>query len=207
MSLTLILIIITSAISIYAWQNHNLLNKWILHPYSVYTKNTWFQFLTSGFLHADWTHLLFNMFSFFFFGSVVEVVLISEYGYTTGILLFLAFYLGGIIVSDIPTYLKHKHNPAYRALGASGGVAAIIFSSILFYPINDICLYGLLCVPGFILGILYLIYSYYQSKRMSDNINHDAHFYGAVYGVVLTLILVPSAGPQFIEQISGWSIF
>lgn len=207
LSVTLILIIITVGISWYAWQNYDVMNRWVFQPYAVQRDNSWYRFLTSGFLHADFTHLFFNMFTFFFFGQAVEQTFSYLFGSTTGILIYLLIYLGGIIVSDIPTYLKHRNDPGYRALGASGGVASVVFSSILFYPTQDICLYAILCIPGFILGVLYLMYSYFSRKRMGDNINHDAHFYGAVYGFVLSLILVPQALPNFFEQISTWRLF
>ncbi len=207
MSVTLILIIITVAISFYAWQNEGLMHKWIFQPYAVQRDNSWYRFLTSGFLHADMTHLFFNMFTFFFFGQAVERTFSVIFGAEMGILMYLLIYLGGVIVSDIPTFFKHRNDPPYRALGASGGVAAVVFSSILFYPTQDICLYGLLCVPGFILGVLYLMYSYFSGKKMGDNINHDAHLYGAVYGFVLSLAMVPQALPSFIDQIANWRLF
>lgn len=209
MSVTIILIILTVAVSWYAFQNADLTHRWIFHPYSVQVNNEWYRFITSGFLHADFTHLLFNMLGLYFFGRVVEYVFTASFGDVVGIALYMLIYVGGIIVSDIPTYLKHRDNPGYRALGASGGVAAVIFSSILFNPIADICLYFLLCLPGFILGVLYLIYSYYKGQQGagSDNINHDAHFYGAVYGIALSLILIPRSGPNFVEQLFQWQGF
>ncbi|GAB3194974.1 membrane associated rhomboid family serine protease [Pontibacter aydingkolensis] len=207
MSVTLILIVITVAISLYAWQNDSLMHKWIFQPYAVQRDNSWYRFITSGFLHADYTHLFFNMFTFYFFGGAVEQTFQVIFGPTTGILLYLLVYLGGIIVSDIPTFIKHRNDPPYRALGASGGVASVVFASILFYPTQDICLYAILCIPGFILGVLYLVYSYFSGKKMGDNINHDAHFYGAVYGFVLSLILVPQALPNFFSEIAGWRMF
>jgi membrane associated rhomboid family serine protease len=206
MSITLILIIITVAISWYAFKNQDLMQKWIFYPYTVNRDNSWYRFLTSGFLHADLTHLFFNMFTLYFFGNNVEYTFIGGFGQTTGILLFLLIYIGGIIVSDIPTYIKHRHDPGYKALGASGGVAAVVFSSILFYPTQDICLYAVLCIPGFILGVLYLMYSYFSGKRMGDNINHDAHLYGALYGFIVSLAIAPQAGPMFIDQIAGWRL-
>ena len=206
MSVTLILIIITVGISWYAFSNHSLMEKWIFYPYTVNRDNSWHRFITSGFLHADFSHLFFNMFTLYFFGSNVEYTFVGGFGAVTGILIYLLIYIGGIIVSDIPTYIKHRNDPGYRALGASGGVAAVVFSSILFYPTSDICLYAVLCIPGFILGILYLMYSYFSGKRMGDNINHDAHFYGALYGFILSLAIVPQAGPMFIDQIAGWRL-
>ncbi|MCC9165355.1 rhomboid family intramembrane serine protease [Pontibacter harenae] len=207
MSVTIILIIITVGISWYAWQNADIMHKWIFQPYAVQRDNSWYRFITSGFLHADFTHLLFNMLTLFFFGDAVEMTFSMIFGPTTGILLYLLVYLGGIIVADIPTYIKHRNNPVYRALGASGGVSSVVFASILFYPTNNICLYFLLCLPGFILGVLYIMYSYYQDKRMGDNVNHSAHLVGALYGFVLSLILVPQALPNFFEQISNWRMF
>ncbi|MFD2513981.1 rhomboid family intramembrane serine protease [Pontibacter locisalis] len=207
MSVTLILIVITVGISIYAWQNQELIHKWILQPYAVQRDNSWYRFVTSGFIHADFTHLFFNMFTFYFFGGLVERTFEIVFGPTTGILIYLLLYIGGIIISDIPTYIKHRNDPSYRALGASGGVAAVVFSSILFYPTQDICLYAILCIPGFILGVLYVVYSYYSGRKMEGNINHDAHLYGAVYGFVLSLILVPQAFPNFVTEISNWRLF
>lgn len=207
MSVTIILIILTVAVSWYAFQNDQLTHRWIFHPYSVQVNNEWHRFITSGFLHADFTHLFFNMLALYFFGRVVEYVFMATFGDAIGIALYLFIYIGGIIVSDIPTYLKHRDNPAYRALGASGGVSAVIFSSILFNPISDICLYFFICLPGFILGLLYLIYSYYKGRQGADAINHDAHFYGAVYGIVVSLILIPRAGPNFVEQLFQWQGF
>jgi membrane associated rhomboid family serine protease len=202
MSVTIILILLTVGISIYAWSNPDLMHKWIFHPFSVSKYHQYYRFITSGFLHADWGHLLFNMFSFYMFARIVEQELINYHNQTAVILLFLLIYIGGIIVSDIYTYFKQRNNFDYRALGASGGVSAIIFSSILLEPFSGI---GIFPIPfpiwGFVFGFLYLIYSYYQSKRMGDNVNHDAHFYGAIYGFVLTIFLVPNALQEFIHDI------
>ena len=206
MSITLILIILTSGISIYAWSHQDLLDNWVFHPFSVNKKNQWYRFVTSGFLHADWTHLFFNMLSLYFFGEVVERVFMASFGYEIGIALYLLIYLGGMIIADIPTYIKHKKDFDYRALGASGAVSAIIFSSILFNPLNLICLFAFICMPGFIFGVIYLIYSYYQGQRMGGGINHSAHFYGAVFGFVVSLLLLPGSGLNFIEQIGAWRL-
>ncbi|PIQ20535.1 MAG: rhomboid family intramembrane serine protease [Cytophagales bacterium CG18_big_fil_WC_8_21_14_2_50_42_9] len=208
MSITIVLILLTVGISIYAWSNPDLMRKWIFHPFSVDKYHQYYRFVTSGFLHADWGHLLFNMFSFFMFARVVEQIFISYHGVQNGILLFLLVYLGGIVVSDIYTYFKQRRNYEYRALGASGGVSAIIFSSILLNPLSGIIIFPIpFPIRGFIFGFLYLVYSYYQGKRMGDNVNHDAHFYGAVYGFVLTIFLVPNALENFISQIQNWHIF
>ena len=201
----LILIGLTVAISAYAWSNRDLLEAWIMEPYVIARNGQWYRLLTSGFLHADWSHLLFNMFAFYSFSPVVLGTLARVHGATMGLGLFLLLYLGGIIVSDLPTYFKHRDDRHYRSLGASGGVAAIVFASILFYPTGKIGILFLppeLGIPSFLFGFLYLAYSYYMARRQGDGINHDAHFYGALYGVLLTLALVPGVLPLFIQQIA-----
>ena len=206
-SLTLILIAITVVVSLIGFRNPDLTHRWMLSPYRMKQLGQYHQLLTSGFLHADLGHLAFNMLSLFFFGPVVEYYFTARFGETTGALLFLLLYLGGIIISDVPSYRKHLHNPNFHALGASGGVAGVIFSSILFNPLNEICLFGILCLPGFVMGALYLIYSVVQGKRGQDNINHDAHIYGALFGVALTLLLVPESFGSFVEQLLSYQLF
>ncbi len=206
MSITLILIVLTSGISIYAWSHPDLLDKWVFHPFSINKKNQWYRFITSGFLHADWTHLFFNMLSLYFFGEALERVFMGLFGVEMGVAAYLLIYLGGMIVADIATYIKHKNDFDYRALGASGAVSAAIFASILFNPLNSICLFAFICMPGFIFGIIYLIYSYYQAERMSG-VNHSAHFYGAVFGFVVSFLLVDNAGINFIQQVISWRMF
>ncbi|WP_347159903.1 rhomboid family intramembrane serine protease [Pontibacter chitinilyticus] len=207
LNLTFILIGITVLVSWAAWQKPEMMHQLIFQPYAVQRDNSWYRFLTSGFLHADFSHLFFNMFTLYFFGTNVEYTFTGIFGLIPGELCYLLVYLGGIIVSDIPTFLKHRNDPPYRALGASGGVASVLFASILFYPITPVCLFAALCVPGFIFGVLYMMYSYFSGRRMAGNINHDAHFYGALYGFVLSLALVPQTLPNFFEQISQWRLF
>ncbi|QNE41180.1 rhomboid family intramembrane serine protease [Hymenobacter sp. NBH84] len=205
MDITLILVVLTAIISVYAWSNPTFLDKWILSPFLVAKRQEYYRFLTSGFLHADWMHLLFNMFAFFSFGQLVQGSFEQIFGFEGSLWRYLMLYLGGIIVSDIPTYFRHRRDPDYRSLGASGGVASVIFSGILFQPIGGIHIFPIpFSIPGFIFGFLYLGYSYYMGRRSGDNINHDAHFYGALYGVVLTLFFIPQIGPYFIQQIQQY---
>ncbi|AMM52784.1 protease [Rufibacter sp. DG15C] len=204
MSITIILILITVGVSIYAWRNQNLMENWVHHPQSVAQHNEWWRLLTSGFLHADFGHLFFNMFSFYMFGGVVEQYFMAIFGSTLGIVLYLTLYLGAIVLSDLPTYFKHKNDRNYYSLGASGGVAAIIFSSIYFNPTSEMIIFPIpLPIKGYIFGALYLIYSYYQARRAGDGINHSAHFYGALFGVVFTVGMVPEYFPRFLELIIG----
>ncbi|RSK47991.1 rhomboid family intramembrane serine protease [Hymenobacter rigui] len=207
LSPTLVLAVLTAGISLYAWSNPAFYDSWILDPYRVKRHNDWYRFITSGFLHADFGHLLFNMLAFYSFSQTVEYIFLQLFGPTTGVLYFLLLYLGGIVVSDIPTYLRHRDDPGYRSLGASGGVASVIFSAILFNPTAKIGIFPLppqLGIPGFLFGFLYLAYSYYMGRRRGDNINHDAHFYGALYGVVLTFLLLPKVGGIFWQQVQNY---
>ncbi|WP_080238268.1 rhomboid family intramembrane serine protease [Spirosoma rigui] len=206
MSVTLILIVVTAGISLLAWNNPSLMDRWIMNPYQVARRGQYYRLLTSGFLHADWGHLFFNMLSLYFFGGVIEQVFTALFG-TLGPLYLVGFYLIAILISDIPTFLKHRNDPGYNSLGASGGVSAIVFAAILFSPLSQICLYFALCVPGFIFGALYLAYSYYESRRGMGSVNHDAHFYGALFGIVFMIVLYPAVLPNFIQQVAGWRLF
>lgn len=206
MSLTVIIILVTVAISYYAWQNPAVMDKLILNPARVSQKNQYYRFITSGFIHADFGHLLFNMLTFWFIGEGIERLFNSLFG-PNGSFYFLALYILGIIVSDIPTFLKHRNNSGYNSLGASGGVAAVLFAAVLYAPLLEICLYFLLCIPGFIFGILFIGYSFYESRRGSGFVNHDAHMYGAIFGMLFMAVVYPAAVPGFFEQISGWRLF
>jgi membrane associated rhomboid family serine protease len=207
MSVTLLIILITVGISVWAWNNYAVMNRWIMNPYQVASRGQYYRFLTSGFLHADWGHLFFNMFSFYIFGGFVERVFALLFG-AKGPIYLIGFYLAGIIVSDIPTFLKYRNDPGYNSLGASGGVASIIFASIIFAPLQKIALIFIpIGIPGFIFGPLYLAYSYYESRQGRGTINHDAHIYGALFGVLFIILVYPAALPQFFEQISEWRLF
>jgi membrane associated rhomboid family serine protease len=176
-------------------------------PYRIKQRNQWDRFILSGFIHKDYMHLLFNMFTFYFFGGVVERFFKFQFGLELGGLIFIGFYLVAIVVADIPTYLKEQRNSYYQALGASGGTSATIFASIILVPLSDICLFGILCLPGFLLGGFFLIYSFVKGQQGQDNINHDAHLYGAIFGIVCILLLSPSSAGMFLEQILSYQPF
>ncbi|PRY84578.1 rhomboid family intramembrane serine protease [Mongoliibacter ruber] len=207
LSATVILIIITALTSYQAWKKPALMERWMFTPYAIKHRGQWDRFVLSGFIHKDSMHLLFNMFTFYFFGRVIEMYLTYKLGMGLGILTYVAFYIAAIVIADIPTYLKHSDNSYYRALGASGGVAATVFASIILMPLSDICLFGLLCLPGFALGILFLIYSVVKGKKGDDAINHDAHLYGALFGIIFILILSPQSAMDFVEQIKNFRLF
>ncbi|ACF13433.1 Rhomboid family protein [Chloroherpeton thalassium ATCC 35110] len=165
-----------------------------LHPYSVVHRGKWYMLLTSGFLHADLNHLFFNVFSYFFFASALEQIVGAE--------AFAVIFLGSVVLSDIPSVLKYKDDPAYRSLGASGGVSGVIFSYILYDPLSKIYLFLIpIGIPAAVFAVLYLAYSFYASERGMDNINHSAHFWGAMVGVLLTVVQNPSVLQIFWSQL------
>jgi len=198
--MTLFIIIITIVTSMLAFSKPDFTEKLILQPYLVQHKKEWFRMVTSGFLHADWLHLLVNMFVLFSFGGVVNMYYKYFFG-NLGNLYFVGLYLTSIFAANVSTLFKYKDVYAYRSLGASGAVSAVVFASILFQPLSKIYLYGIIGIPGIIAGIMYLVYSQYASKKQNDNINHDAHFYGAVYGIIYTLVFKPKIFFYFIDQI------
>jgi membrane associated rhomboid family serine protease len=197
MSYTLIILIITVLVSIVAFRNEELFNKLILWPKRMYQSKEYYRLLTSGFIHADQIHLIFNMIALFFFGPIVE-----QYFKGVGIPVFLfpVLYLVGIIAASIPSLLKHKNDGYYRSLGASGGVAAVLFAFIYFDPWQIITIW-FIPVPGIIAAVAYLIYSAYMSRHGKTNVNHDAHFWGAVFGFIFTLLLAPDHGENFLHEL------
>ncbi|MCS7018025.1 MAG: rhomboid family intramembrane serine protease [Cytophagales bacterium] len=207
LSLVSIIVLVTVAISVYVFTRPDWQERLMLNPYRISRKGEWYRFVTSGLIHQGWVHLLFNMFTFYFFGRWMEHYFVIVYGKTLGYLLFLLLYVGGIIVADIPTYFKYKNTPYYNSLGASGGVSAVIFATIFYNPTEEVCLYAFFCLPGFVWGGIYLAYSYFYDQRGADNINHSAHFYGALYGFLLAFLIRPAAIQHFIDAVMHWSLF
>ncbi len=206
MNITLVLILITVGVSVWAWRSPSLMDSWVLNPYDVVHKNQYYRLLTSGFLHADFGHLFFNMFSLYLFGSQIEQIFALLFG-ASGEIYLVIFYLLAIVISDIPTLIRHRNDKNYNSLGASGGVSSIIFGAILFFPLNKVYLYGIIGFPGFIFGILYIGYSFYESRQNRGTINHDAHLYGALFGILFMAVVYPAVIPHFFEQVSQWKLF
>ncbi|MCY7351395.1 MAG: rhomboid family intramembrane serine protease [Cytophagaceae bacterium] len=204
-SLTIILILVNVAASIYAFQNEAVMRRWMLNPYTISRRNEYWRFITSGFIHADWGHLIFNMISLYFFGDIVERTLAALAGPDMAKIMYLALYLLGIIISDLPTFFQHRNDPGYNSLGASGGVSSVVFAGIVFYPLAPIYIFFIpIGIPGFIFGFLYLAYSYYEARRGAGYVNHSAHLWGAMFGVLFVVLLVPDVVPAFIEQIRSY---
>jgi membrane associated rhomboid family serine protease len=199
--MTLYIIIITSIISLIALSNAQLMSALIFDPTLIKSKKQYYRFVTCGFLHGDFFHLFVNMFVLYSFGEAVEYYYSKVFGEHAWII-YVLLYLSSIFAANVFTYYKHQNNYSYRSLGASGAVSAVVFTSILFAPFSKIYLYGIIGLPGILLGIIYLIYSYYMSRReTTDNINHDAHWQGAVYGILFTLALKPQVFLIFINEL------
>ena len=198
--LTLPIILVTSIISILTFNRSDLMARYQFNAYMIKHRNQWYRFITHAFLHADWMHLIVNMLVLYSFGQFVEMNLAVHFGDISPIL-YLVLYFGAVIISSITTFQKHKDDHWYNAVGASGAVSAVIFSSVIFNPFMYILLYGILPLPAILWAALYVAYSMYMGNRQSDNINHDAHLWGGFFGMVFTLILSPTIAQQFIQQI------
>ncbi|WP_298734993.1 rhomboid family intramembrane serine protease [uncultured Chitinophaga sp.] len=175
------------------------IDKLSMWPYMVKEHKQYYRFITAGLVHADYMHLGFNMLTMWFFGKYIELIFQDLFG---GKLYFLLFYVLALIVSDIPSYFRHRNNYGYRSIGASGAVSAVVFAFILFQPWAKIVVF-VIPMPAIIYGVLFLGYSVYMSRRGGDGINHDAHFWGAVFGVVFPLAIRPELAGYFIQQISS----
>lgn len=195
---TLVLIAITCILSLVCFSNADMRGKMIMWPPAVSEKREYFRFISSGFIHADGSHLLFNMLTLFFFGRNLEPLFVELGLGRTG---YLLFYLGGIIVSEIPSYLKHKNDEYYYSLGASGAISAVVFALILFAPWATIYLKFIIPIPFILYGVGYLIYSAYMSRKGGDHINHSAHLWGALFGIAFMAVVTPEVFKSFIEQL------
>lgn len=199
--ITYILIGITVLISLMAFSNETLMPKLIFNPYVIDKRKQYYRFITAGFIHADFFHLFFNMYALFLFGGIVENKLIDLFG-INGIWIYLLLYISALVMSSTFSYYKYKENPHYNALGASGAVSAVLFASIIIYPSMKLMIMPIpIPISSYILGPLYLAYSYYMGRNGKDNIGHDAHFFGAIWGIIFILILWHDAIPNFIAQV------
>ena len=200
MEITYVMMIVIGLVTYGAWKKPELHQKLILNPYTTIRSKQYYRLITSGFVHNNSTHLFLNLLTLYFFGLAIEQIF-NAYFKEAGSALYIFLFLSAIIIANVPTTLKHRNNPNYNSLGASGGVAALVLTFILFDPLRDLCLYFAICLPGYVLGVLFIVYSIYMSKRNMDNVNHDAHLYGALYGLVFTLAIRPSTLSTFIEAI------
>ncbi len=198
------IIAITALISIMAFQNRELFDKLKFNAYFIKHSKEVYRFFTYALLHADWMHLLINMFILYSFGDLV-VEFFAHYFGVKGYFFFVLLYVGGILFSVLFDFARNKDNVYYNAVGASGAVSAVLFSSIFLHPTGTIYMFFIpIPIPSLLFGLAYLFYSAYMSKRGKDNIGHSAHFWGAIYGIVFTIAIRPSFAKDFFEQIMNF---
>ncbi len=186
--------VITILTSLLAFSNPEVYERLILSPHQVYRRQKVYTLLTSGLIHKDWMHLFFNMLSYYFFAFRLEGII--------GHWQFAVLYLVSLVLSDLPTVMKHREDFWYRTLGASGAVSAVVFSFIMFDPMTKMIILPLpIPIPAILFGVLYLVYCVYAGRQQADTINHDAHFYGALNGIIITIILYPSVVPYFFGKL------
>ncbi len=190
-SITIYIIIAITLVSVVAFGDQRLFAALLFEPFVMKARGEWHRLVTHAFVHANWPHLIVNMFVLYMFGRNVELLygMVSERPvWSTYLLLF----LGGVVFSSMPGFKRHALDPSYRAVGASGGVSSVLFAQVLMLPTTEVR-FLLLPIPlqAWVFGVLYLVYSWQMDKRGGDNVAHDAHFYGAVFGVLFTVVLDP----------------
>ncbi len=207
MTLTILFIVLTGISSYMAWQNRMMLGKAMLIPTIVKNKAEWHRLITHGFIHRGFWHAFINLFVLWMFGDLVEEVYGMRFG-SFGPLLFAVLYLGGIVAAALPVYWKRQDDAHYASLGASGAVSGVVFAYILMAPTSMIYLYAIVPIPAVLAGILFVAYSSYKDRRGGDNVAHDAHLYGALWGAAFTLALDFGFGAgiteDFMDQIGAW---
>lgn len=192
MSITFLIIAVTVLVSMFCFKSSELFSALSLNPYRMVEKKEWWRILTHGFVHGDYVHLMINMLVLYSFGSYVE-----SYFKTLGALgvinnpvaAYLILYFGGMVFSTVHDLVKNRKDPYFSSIGASGAVSAVVFSTIFFEPWGKILLFGVIPIPGILFGVLYMAYSQCRARQEKDNINHLAHFYGALFGFVFPVLL------------------
>ena len=200
LSITNITVGITCLVSFVLMQSQTGNALLVFHPATIRERHQWYRFLTSGFVHGDMMHLAINMLVLWSFGNAIEKYYFPTFLGDFSAQKYMLLYFGGIVVSSVPDYVRHNRNPNYAALGASGGVSAVVFAAILFEPWQNLYLYGVIAIPQILAGAAYLYYSWYKDKNATDNVGHMAHFAGAIWGFLFTGLLSIDLFARFIQK-------
>ena len=200
-TITLIIVALTCIISFLAFNNRELFNNLAHFPYAEHQNNEKYRWLSAGFVHSDIAHLLINMYVLYEFGKMVEGYFCAINGEVAGRIIYALFYVFMIVLANLPTYAKYKHSSGFRSVGASGATSAIVFSFIIFEPTAMLGLFFIIPIPAVLFGILYLWYSSWSSGKGRDNIDHEAHFYGALAGLFFTIAMKPKLLIDFTHKI------
>jgi len=206
MYLTIFLIATTSLVSVLAFNNMEMFNKLKFNAYLIWHKKDYVRMFSHALVHGGWFHLIINMYVLWIFGSAVEKTfsdsIFFPQTHSLGKFFFVLMYVLAVPISTVPALLKHKNDHYYNSVGASGAVSAIVFTTILLAPDMRLgILFIPISMPAYIFGLLYLVYSYFMSRRGKDNIAHDAHFVGSVFGFLFPILLNPNLFHSFINQI------
>lgn len=198
-SATLLIIGLTAVISYEGIKRPFWREGFLFNPYEISKGKKQWGLLTHSWFHADYQHLLFNMFSLFMLGGRLEQTWSLNFGESKGMVMYVVLYMmGGLAATMIP-YIRHRHNSGYRSLGASGAVSAVIFAMILWEPDLPLGLLFLpIPIPAYIFGPLYLLFEYYAMKRGNTGIANDGHISGALFGILFVLLLMPNKALDFI---------
>ena len=191
---------VTAVISYIAFQNRELSAKLQFNAVQIIHRKEFYRLVSHAFVHANWSHLGVNMLVLYFFGRNTVVYFYYYFG-NKATAYFLLLYFGGILASNIWSLIKHKNNYYYNAVGASGAVSAVLFATIFFQPWESLYLFAVLTNTGILFAAGYLFYSYQMSKKQSDNVAHDAHFLGAVFGFIFPILLKPDLFSRFIDNL------
>ena len=198
--ITWLIIGVTMLVSYLAFQNASLMSKLQFNAVKIIHGKEYYRLVSHAFIHANYPHLIVNMMVLYFFGPVIESYLGYYFGIKANVFYFL-LYFGGILISTIWSLIKYRDNYYYNAVGASGAVSAVLFAFIFFDPLQKILVFFVLPVPGILFAVIYLVYSYQMSKRGNDNVAHDSHFLGAVFGFVFPILLKPDLFETFINKL------
>ena len=195
LSLALVIFIATIATSLIAlFGSPKLLEKCLFRPYWLVRRKQYETLVTSGFVHADLMHLIFNMMTFYFFGFNLERAI--------GPTAFAILYFAALLISHAGTYYKQRNNPQYASLGASGAISAVLFAAILYFPDQSLLIFPIpFEIPAPLFGVLYFAYTWYQSKNSQDRINHDAHLAGAITGLAFVAVTEPAVYGYFFRNL------
>lgn len=216
--ITIIIALVTVITSFAAFNNESLRSRLMFNPFLVAHKKQYERIGGHALIHADFMHLFFNMYVFYEFGRILELVLTNEvyfsnvlpneefWGRTMGSLYYLTLYSGGVVFASIPALKKQSNNPNYNSLGASGAVSAVLLGYILIFPTAELRLliFPFFGIPAFVMGIFFFWYESYMNKTRMTNIAHDAHLYGAGFGLLFMTIIQPQFLVRFYSEVVNY---
>jgi membrane associated rhomboid family serine protease len=200
--LTFIILAATILVSWRAFEQSALFEKLLHSPYRVKHQKQYYRLFSHMLVHADGIHLALNMFVFYSFGRVLEAIFRINWGIQTGSILFIALYVLGGVAATLPSLRKHSDNYGYNSVGASGGVSALLMAYMILFPMNEIAFF-FIPMPAFIGVFVFFLLEHFMKRNVRSNIAHDAHIWGALFGIVFVAVAVPRSIPRFIEQVLG----